>query len=43
MNAKTLTLSLTLIAAATLVACGKKEEAPKTAAPAAVVARNSVQ
>ncbi len=39
MNAKTLTLSLSLIAAATLVACGKKEEAPKAAAPAAVVVK----
>ena len=35
MNTKTLTLSLTLIAAATLVACGKKEEAPTKASAAA--------
>ena len=34
-----LTLSLTLIAAATLVACGKKEEAPKAAAPSEVVVK----
>jgi branched-chain amino acid transport system substrate-binding protein len=39
MNAKTLTLSLTLIAAATLVACGKKEEAPKAAAASEMVVK----